>query len=706
MAGNKVRMAGALVAFALVVASCSDDGDDVDEAEPAGETEPAGPLELEVVSSHPDYVTAGSALVAATVDGDSDLDPEDVSITSDGEDVTAAFETDPDDPLRLVGLLEGLGDGETELTATGGDHSADLTVTNHEDTTGPLFSGEQIPLVECTTEDFGLEPSTPEEGCFAPTEVTWEYVDVDGGRHDLEDPEAAPDDVEMVEVDGEEVPLVIRNERGVLNRAVYQISKLEEAWNERLVYGFGGGCGATFSQGEIGFGSGAPSLDLLREGYAAASATFNTYAVLCNHVISAETVSMVKEHFVVNYGEPVHTIGDGASGGAIQQTLIAQNYPGLLDAIAPSLPFPDSLSISSGVADCRLLLNYYETDNGDQLSEEQRVAINGHATEAACSIWNSSFVDVIIDPTAGCAGDVAYHPEDNPDGLRCTAWETNAAIAGRDPETGFARRGVDNVGVQYGLGAMNNGDISVEEFLDLNEHVGGFGPDGEPQEQRHVTEAPSSEGYDNGLVVGPWGGIPDTPMIVIDGYSDECDFHDRVRAFALGDRLADEDGNLPATSSLWTYVPEECGLSLALGEPAAAATRALDEWLTAAGEHQRSEGADWQEALAATKPESAESRCVIEGGDEIVMDDPGDNPDCDGAAPVHAEPRMVAGAPRASDVLKCELVPTDEALDLYEVELDEDEQGRLAEIFPDGVCDYDQPDAGYGPPSDVWLSFD
>ena len=40
---------------------------------------------------------------------------------------------------------------------------------------------------------------------------------------------------------------------------------------------------------------------------------------------------MVKERFIERFGVPDHTIGWGASGGSVQQHLIAQNYPGLLD---------------------------------------------------------------------------------------------------------------------------------------------------------------------------------------------------------------------------------------------------------------------------------------------------------------------------------------------------------------------------------------
>jgi len=41
------------------------------------------------------------------------------------------------------------------------------------------------------------------------------------------------------------------------------------------------------------------------------------------------------------------------------------------------------------------------------------------------------------------------------------------------PKTGFALRPINNVGVQYGLNALDEGVISVDEFLSLNEKVGG-----------------------------------------------------------------------------------------------------------------------------------------------------------------------------------------------------------------------------------------
>ena len=50
---------------------------------------------------------------------------------------------------------------------------------------------------------------------------------------------------------------------------------------------------------------------------------------------SAETMAMVKEHFIKSLRRSVHTIGWGSSGGSMQQHLMTQNYPGLLDGIIP-----------------------------------------------------------------------------------------------------------------------------------------------------------------------------------------------------------------------------------------------------------------------------------------------------------------------------------------------------------------------------------
>ena len=44
---------------------------------------------------------------------------------------------------------------------------------------------------------------------------------------------------------------------------------------------------------------------------------------------------MSDQSFIERFGPPVRTIGFGGSGGSMQQHLISQNYPGLLDGIIP-----------------------------------------------------------------------------------------------------------------------------------------------------------------------------------------------------------------------------------------------------------------------------------------------------------------------------------------------------------------------------------
>src|ERR1700687_292074 len=110
-----------------------------------------------------------------------------------------------------------------------------------------------------------------------------------------------------------------------------------------------------------------------------------------------------------------------------------------------------------------------------------------------------------------------------------------------DPNTGFARGVYDNVGVQYGLKALNNGDITRTEFLDLNEMIGGYDFDGNYVPAR-------SEGTLQGIEIAYLDGIVDTgenltlPIIDTRSYTDDIiDIHTRIRTFAKLERLRREN---------------------------------------------------------------------------------------------------------------------------------------------------------------------
>src|SRR5258708_12747523 len=92
---------------------------------------------------------------------------------------------------------------------------------------------------------------------------------------------------------------------------------------------------------------------------------------------------MVKEHFVEGYGGPVHTIGWGTSGGSMQQHMIAQNYPGLLDGILPGRSFPDIVTVIMPVVDCSLLNNAFNT-SALTWTVDQKTAAAASNTSATC----------------------------------------------------------------------------------------------------------------------------------------------------------------------------------------------------------------------------------------------------------------------------------------------------------------------------------
>lgn len=168
-----------------------------------------------------------------------------------------------------------------------------------------------------------------------------------------------------------------------------------------------------------------------------------------NAVLQGETLMMLKEYFIERYGVPKWMVGNGGSGGAIQQLLITQMFPGLLDGLQPTVAFPDS---SLHTSDCGLLQNYCRKVDPNVWTDAKKQAVEGF-TKGTCPAWERSFVPVLTATNVrGCAlNDVSkvYDPVKNPKGARCTVQEMRVNIYGRDPKTGFARRPQDNV--QYAV---------------------------------------------------------------------------------------------------------------------------------------------------------------------------------------------------------------------------------------------------------------
>ncbi len=71
---------------------------------------------------------------------------------------------------------------------------------------------------------------------------------------------------------------------------------------------------------------------------------------------------------------------------------------------------------------------------------------------------------------------------------------------------------------------------------------------------------------------------------------------------------------------------------------------------------------------------------------------------CTAHFPLHTTSRIEAGGGIAGNVFKCALKPVAQALadgTYGDAAFTDDEVARLSAIFPDGVCDYSQPDVGW-----------
>ena len=330
-------------------------------------------------------------------------------------------------------------------------------------------------------------------------------------------------------LDGRTVDYIVRLERGTIDRGVYEIAALhdpaappspftaEPGWNERLVYTFGGGCNVGYHQGK---GNGGVLTDLfLARGYAVASSSLNVYDNNCSEVISAEVALMVKEHFVETYGKPRYTIGLGGSGGAIQQHLIGNNYPGILDGIIPSASFQDSITLGT-VPDCRLLALYFASPAGVAAgwTAAQRAAASGFGTfelVPTSGTWRSPAARTRSRPARRAVPVAArYNPVTNPGGIKCTSFEQIATQLGRNPANGFAWRPLDNIGLQYGLTALQSGAITPEQFVSLNENAGGFDVIGQVVPQRVAADPIGIvRAYETGRVNTGGLGLASTPII-------------------------------------------------------------------------------------------------------------------------------------------------------------------------------------------------
>jgi hypothetical protein len=673
----------------------------------------AARVEIHVLSGRADMVTGGDALI------ETNAAPEKFSATLNGQDITKSFR--PGKTGTLIGRVEGLKIGKNLLEIKSAKGGAKLELIDYA-ITGPVFSGpHQKPFV-CQTEQAGMGAPLDED-CSVKTVVSYVYKSTDplpagrgrGGQtpgFKPFEPGSHPADLAQTTTsDGKTVDYIVRRERGSINRAIYEIAMLQTpsqpidpwvssaGWNGRLVYSFGGGCAAGYRQGLPGA---AVNDELLSKGYAVAVSSLNVFGNNCDDVISSETAMMVKEHFIEEFGVPVHTIGTGGSGGAIQQYMMAQNYPGLLDGLMPQISFSDN-AIFESVIDCSLLNEVFKSSKLP-FNDDQKALISGYSTWKTCSEgWMSNGAATSLAnnqiKAAACNPAIpktlAFDPTSNPTGARCDYFDDLVNVYGKDSKTGTARRALDNIGVQYGLAAFNAKQISFEQFVELNQVMGGHDVDGNIVAGRDVADPAALKiAYQSGRVNTGGGSLGVVPILDTRGYFDMSgNLHDRFRSMVTRARLKASNGT--ADNMVTLMFPPSGTPPLRPSELVAS----MNQWLDNIA-HDTS-NASAAVKVARDKPSGLADACWTAEGEKIVepltFDGKGR---CNQLYPAHSDPRMVAGAPLADDVLKCALKAVD-AKD-YNQLLSPDQIAKLKTVFPQGVCDYGRPGVGQQRVDGIW----
>lgn len=696
----------------------------------------AAGLSIHVLSNRADLISGGDALVRLEGAGAASA-----RVDLNGRDITGAFARRPNGHVEA--LVTGLRDGANVVTARKrGGAGARLKITGHP-IGGPVFAGPQVKPWICNTERYKLGKPRDAQCNVAPN-ISYQYKDALTGQMHSYHPTRAPRDSQIATTktdQGHTVPYIVRIERGVIDRGIYQLRVLgdpnrpwsaldprqQPGWNRKVYWIFGGDCTPSHLQADA-TGGALPSVttapvDVVGRGFLIGQSANTNLGTNCNSVVSAETLMMLKEHINEMYGPIRYTMSEGCSGGAMLQNWITSDYPGLLDGIMPSCSYPDIWETMQEAEDCHLLDRVFDADPVTW-TLEKRAAVTGYPLETVCrSLWDTPGVEIPgvvttpqangysrywLDPdhASGCqggalGGDVIaqttqprpawiYDAKTNRAGVRCTLPDYMVAIFGRRPSDNFANRPFDNVGVQYGLHALLSGVISPAQFVALNERVGGLDIDWNNVARRSAADpAALNVAYRAGLVASlrEQRSVPVITLRGADNLEIHTDFHDHVLRARLDKANGHHDNQI-----IWT------GLAPIMSDPAAStnAVWLLDRWLTAIENDDHA--GTLEEKVRRNKPRDAVDACWVVGR-RIT-----DSGICRTVFPYFSDPRIAAGGPGTDDVLKCQLRPLDRG-EYAGVTFSDAQWARLTAAFPGGVCDYRKPSVG-AQPSLPWMTFE
>jgi hypothetical protein len=637
-------------------------------------------VEIRVLSSRADLVSGGDALVQ--------VKPAGAKVSIGRRGVTKRFAVRPDG--RYLALLTGLRDGKNVVTARKGGRAARLVVRNHP-IGGPLTAGPQIQPWTCF-------PEALDKQCNREPEHEYWYKPSDGGSFAPYDPESPPSDVATTTTDtGETVPFIVREEVGALDRDEYRIAALYDPakpsapWappaglNGRLVIFHGASCDTAYEQ--------ASAPDVMNEtalghGFVTMSHALNNAGHNCNIATQAESMIMTKERVAEQFGPVRWTIGSGCSGGALVQQQVANAYPGLYQGITPACSFTDAWSSAMQYVNYQLLRQYYENPSawapGVVWTPDDMAAVEGHFTPLNAV----TFTEVIPssgDPSRPCPGVPAedvYDPQSNPKGVRCTLHDYMRNVFGPRAKDGLTGRPVGNVGLQYGLKPLLRGEITVAQFLDVNEKIGSFDMDYNPISERMDADRPALDRAYRSGAVNQADNLDSVAIIDMRG-PDPGAFHDVYRTYTMRARL-DRNFGTHANQILWRGQVAVVGDHTFTDE----SILAIDGWLAAVAKDRRR--IPLAKKIIADRPKTLVDRCTDGNGNDIEASA------CDATVVAYSDPQLEAGMPETNDTTRCNLKPLDR--NGYEGVTFSDEQWTAMQaLYPQGVCDFTKPGLGRHP---------
>jgi Tannase-like family of unknown function (DUF6351) len=671
-----MRLAGIMIVAVLVAAS-------------APSAQGAAPVKLGVLSSRADLVSGGDALVRVKLADRADR--ERLVVRLGKRDVSRKFRVRPNGQIEA--LLRRIPNRRVPLTASIPGAGARLLITGHPNG-GPVFAGPQV-------EPWVCQKGAVDAKCNQP--ATYELLANSGSGFEPYDPQSSDDVPETTTTEGEKVPFIVRVETGYQDRDQYKLATLydpaapwkpwapQKGWNRRLVFTHGGSCG---TDRETGDAPGVLNEELLGKGFMIASTALDNLGHNCNPVIIAESEMMARERAIEGYGPVRATLGTGCSGGSIAQVMIAHAYPGFYDGITTQCTFADLLTTGKHGAAGHLLTRFFNVaslQGGELFTPLDQAAVGGSPVATGDDlVFDSAFWSNITGET-GCAGlpdDVPRWSPETPDGERCGVLDHNLNVIGPGA-SGYAGIPLDNSGVQFGLGALEDGLLTPGKFVALNAGIGGI-------DETTYADVPERTTADMSALVNTYRSgymaigntLSQTPFLEGRG-PNESTGHVTYPALALNARL-DREAGTHASHVLWQ------GPTPLVGS-ASFANRmvlAMDRWVAAIRADKRK--LPKTKKIVEDKPEDITDHCEVVDGTDI----PGT--DCPAINRFYKSPTQVAGESVRNDILKCELKPL--RREDYSASFTDAQWASLQQTFPDGVCDFSKP--GVGERATVpWLTY-